>query len=895
MKRARLVCILAVAILMTAALGAVEAVASPALPADAPCLKERWPQARALVWAKPGTSDSPLTRKNWTEYPCVADYAAGKPGLPASSPPDANTDVVLPEAPEGQSYIVGFFNGGRRNDAYHEPPRLFCRHITIGKGAALDGGAGASRGRTVFSSHPNLDAGLEIHGNVTVKDGGYIYARFIFAGGRHTFFRIDNSPEPLGADLAVRKASNASVTLLARRLDLLQGVTVESGRLVLGPATHLRFNATREARVSLGKMRENRMQEIAKADLRESYVYVRKGAALEMRAGSSVGRIKAPEKLAADLRIEGLLQIGKAGGGNGEPAVIELVMAKGDGRFLSQQGGMYIRPGAEVKNFGKLSITACNADANAATDEAGVSVFMAKAVDLGDVSIDYLRRGGIVAKDPEAARAALAKATFGPHCAAQGSALFSKLDLTDFQGGMGTVEFVDGLTTDCRILFPHAGRLMVRSKGNRTAQSFDLKSVHAVAIDGKRTEFNAKRPLTAQEQELRKLNALWGDVPGEGQLGTYASQQWDEATLLIWRHPGETGSRFVGPNWLDAGGIPCFESPMDIDPNIDILLPAASERYSVTGYGPGGMSRPVPTRHVTIEYNAEYGSSFNVRGNMWMKHGSGIRGRQLGCFDNEAPNVHRFMRFDGKRLNKGGGRNAPHFVDSEDYTISQWGSYQTGEGSSLEVIGKIRGAADHSRVHGAGRLIMSENSFLTEGERSAFTIMPDATVVLLQDARIGHETTMQQDICKASVWVAGTLMIGLPERPITRDMLFPVAGVEKDKIIGDPAEGNRTAGVSLLLGKQGRMVIYSADPAKARVIFKMHDSEKAKARGSRYGHPEGIVLDFAGKAELNGVVFDNVHERGIMVSPETRATWQNVFYGEHNLAEPDKLYRNLKN
>jgi len=87
--------------------------------------------------------------------------------------------------------------------------------------------------------------------------------------------------------------------------------------------------------------------------------------------------------------------------------------AKGDGRFLSQQGGMYIRPGAEVKNFGKLSITACNADANAATVEAGVSIFMEKVVDFGDVSIDYLRRGGIVAKDPEAARAALAKATFG--------------------------------------------------------------------------------------------------------------------------------------------------------------------------------------------------------------------------------------------------------------------------------------------------------------------------------------------------------------------------------------------------------------------------------------------------------------------------------------------------
>jgi hypothetical protein len=73
----------------------------------------------------------------------------------------------------------------------------------------------------------------------------------------------------------------------------------------------------------------------------------------------------------------------------------------------------------------------------------------------------------------------------------------------------------------------------------------------------------------------------------------------------------------------------------------------------------------------------------------------------------------------------------------------------------------------------------------------------------------------------------------------------------------------------------------------------MHDSERAKARGKGrgdFGNPKGIVLDFLGEAKLNGVVFDNVLEEGLMVSPEQRATWKNVFYGEHNLAEPEKLY-----
>jgi hypothetical protein len=42
------------------------------------------------------------------------------------------------------------------------------------------------------------------------------------------------------------------------------------------------------------------------------------------------------------------------------------------------------------------------------------------------------------------------------------------------------------------------------------------------------------------------------------------------------------------------------------------------------------------------------------------------------------------------------------------------------------------------------------------------------------------------------------------------------------------------------------------------------------------------------------VVFDNVLENGIMVRLATRETWKNVSYGEHNLAKPEKLYRDLK-
>ena len=72
------------------------------------------------------------------------------------------------------------------------------------------------------------------------------------------------------------------------------------------------------------------------------------------------------------------------------------------------------------------------------------------------------------------------------------------------------------------------------------------------------------------------------------------------------------------------------------------------------------------------------------------------------------------------------------------------------------------------------------------------------------DSRIGMEiATMQEG--RGSVWVGGTLMIGTPERPITRDMLFPVTGIEEDKIIRNPAGSGRTPGVSFLVSKEGHM------------------------------------------------------------------------------------------
>ena len=116
---------------------------------------ESWPTGRQLVWANPGARGDFNVAANWTEN-----------GQPATTPPDRNTDIVLPYSKD--MYLV-------------QASRLDqVRHVTVEKKATLTGG--------------HRDE-LEIWGNVHVHEGGRL--RFIsIVGDKHTFFKIDNAPFP---------------------------------------------------------------------------------------------------------------------------------------------------------------------------------------------------------------------------------------------------------------------------------------------------------------------------------------------------------------------------------------------------------------------------------------------------------------------------------------------------------------------------------------------------------------------------------------------------------------------------------------------------------------------------------------------------------------------------
>ena len=906
MKSVFFVSALMIATVAAGELQGAEKASMPGVSDDEPFAREKWAPARVLVWANPGTSGSIKGSKNWTEYASTADYLVGKKGQLADNPPDKETDVILPDSPDDKAYVVTCFER-RKSDS--DSDQWNCRHITIGRSAGLDGECEFMRGRPVYSRAPHPGAPMGIYGNVTVNDGGYIYGSHIFLGDKHTYFSVRNSPKPLGRYWVVRKSQGASVTLLSGKYELAEGAAVRSGRLVLHSTSRLCFGSGLQGRVDPKRRYDGRRA------CREDYIYVHKSGVLEMHSGSCIGRTRQPESIVADLRIEGLLQLGRPGDKRGRPAIIELGMGRGDGGFLTRHGGLYIRRGARIANFCGLAITSYQTDVAASADK-GVSIFLEKTVDLGEVSFDYLRPGGIAATSIKIAKASVSGAVFGKHCGARGDGLFSTFDLIDFPGGAGTVEFVDGLKTDCNILFPHAGRLMVRGGGNRTLQSFDLKSVHAVTINGKRTKFNARRPLNDKEKELRKHNALWGDSPGEGQYGKYAKQEWPDCPVMIWARPGQSDASAVGANWLDKTGMPHFENPLtprrgvgsDIPP-VDMLLPAADSPYAAASSHIRGARGSPLHRHLTIERNACYGAVDNLHGNLWMKDGSGyngLTGSRGGEFANNRPGLHRFLRFDGRRIPYRRGNIQAPLTDSRDTVLAQFGYFSAGDGGDLELIGRIRSAADRLSIGGTGTMIVSEGSQLHEGSRSALWIKHGASLVLLQDAFAGTEMTQQRPQCYASMIVGGTLAIGLPDKPIRRDMRFALSGIRKELINLSPGFSVRSAGSSFVLGRQGRFVIHSADPKKARVIFTMHDSKRAFARDSDYRakaskarnmalwNPEGIVCYFAGRTEIDGIMFDKTYPGGIIVAPEARAKWKNVFYGNNNLAKPDKLYRDLK-
>ncbi|MDP6635805.1 MAG: hypothetical protein QGG42_12960 [Phycisphaerae bacterium] len=496
----------------------------------------------------------------------------------------------------------------------------------------------------------------------------------------------------------------------------------------------------------------------------------------------------------------------------------------------------------------------------------------------------------------------------------------ARAESTDIPSGPGVVEFVDGLKTDCEILFkhPNCDRLVVRSSSAGTVQSFAIAAVHQVAAGGKSVTVNRRRDLTAAEKATRKTNGLWGDHAGPRRIGRYAKQKWERKPLIVWANPGKIGEFDAPANWLDETGKPLKTSPwkkdsIDRQPagkrrrkagpakgllDGDILLPSSDTKYSVLQPGNRDHLGAFRMRHLTIESRASYNVRYAIQGNLWMKDGSMIgRGTQTGGFGSGDLGWNTFARFCGRRWinQKSAKRKRPGANgESEWISISHWVAIDTGASGSLEIIGKSGGPSDRLTLR-RGTLIVSEDSYIGNGNRGSYYGMPGTTTILLDGAGVGCRHKI---ICRgrSTYGIAGTLMCGTPQRPLTRDLKIECCLYNIEGLSPDPQLGQRTHGASFVLGATGKMIVHSKDPKTARVVFcpipagnpvsQYMIAPRAKNRPT----PTGITAVFVGETTFDGVVFEGVCKGGVIVDPKARKAWKNVSFGK-NQAPGDGIFR----
>ncbi|MEX0653434.1 MAG: hypothetical protein WD534_06295 [Phycisphaeraceae bacterium] len=475
--------------------------------------------------------------------------------------------------------------------------------------------------------------------------------------------------------------------------------------------------------------------------------------------------------------------------------------------------------------------------------------------------------------------------------------------------GLGTITFVDGEQTEAEVLFEHpeVDRLILRSPQQSTVQSLDLALVHAVTVDGETTRYHEPRELSDAEAEQLRRNGLWGDAVGEGQLGRYADESWQRKPLIVWRYPGQDGNAMQASNWLNERGEPLGESPWR-EPagrgrnpegafDGDILLPAAGKPYGAIQPGHRDHLSAFAVRHITVEKNASYNIRYTIKGNLWIKHLGHIGdGTQTGGLGSRETNKHTFARFSGDRPGHGRAGAAGYGLHTSPDRghISHWVRIDTGETGSLEIIGDCGGASDRTSLQ-QGTLIVSTDSHLGNGPRASFYTEPDTTLVLLDGASIGCPDRVLRSH-RSTAGIAGTLMFGHPDKPLTRDLRFALTLYNRDQIDSTVSPSQRTTGASIVLGESGSMVIHSTDPTQARVIFcpppedAPYSNYAVGERANGRPMPTGIAAVFRGQTDFNGVVFEGFHEGGIVVHSDARQRWQNVSF-EDNLAEPEQLFR----
>jgi len=137
----------------------------PDLVGDEYFTKQKWPEARLLIWNVDDMTKSVRGEPNGLKPENWIDFATGKR---AETPPDMDTDLIFPDSDE--TYLVVL--------AAREKIHFSCRHLTVGRNA-----------------HVSVEAGGEfsIFGNLWIRERGLVtsWRNTKFVGAADTFLRYD--------------------------------------------------------------------------------------------------------------------------------------------------------------------------------------------------------------------------------------------------------------------------------------------------------------------------------------------------------------------------------------------------------------------------------------------------------------------------------------------------------------------------------------------------------------------------------------------------------------------------------------------------------------------------------------------------------------------------------
>ncbi|MBL7133086.1 MAG: hypothetical protein ISS78_03225, partial [Phycisphaerae bacterium] len=143
----------------------------PTLVGDEYFLKEKWEKGRILIWdVKKSLEKGAGKRRSKVDGSDPANWINAATGKAAAALPDMKTDIILPDS--DVPYTASLRQRSVR--------QMFCRHVTIGRNAAL----APIYGRGGFQIAGNL----WIHPEGSIKTGMWA---LLFIGEKHTFVRYD--------------------------------------------------------------------------------------------------------------------------------------------------------------------------------------------------------------------------------------------------------------------------------------------------------------------------------------------------------------------------------------------------------------------------------------------------------------------------------------------------------------------------------------------------------------------------------------------------------------------------------------------------------------------------------------------------------------------------------